>query len=433
MAAMPRLIALILLAGLLTLVAAGPFAKALRAEESSLLGDSPLGKAAASDPSKPMLLQADDLVYDNQRNRVTAKGNVEIYYNNYTLLADQVVYDQGANTLTAIGNVRIKEPDGAVINADQITLTDDFRDGFISSLQVVTKDDARIAAGRAIRKDAETTVFESAVFTPCKPCADNPDSPPIWRMRADRITHKQSEQNIYFENSYLDIFGIPVAYFPYFYAPDPSVKRRSGFLAPSFGSSGDLGYTTEIPYFWAIAPNMDATISPRYMSKEGILYQGTFRHRIAEGSYKVEFAGIDQNDTDSAVAGLSVTPRTENDLRGSIVTEGDMEVGQWWTAGWNITLESDDTFRRYYKLDPRVRTDRVSEAHLEGIHDRNYFGTYLYHFGGLVADDTSNAESSALPSTDYHYVLGTPVLGGELSFDANALSLTREDGTDPTG
>ena len=105
--------------------------------------------ARRSSSSEPMLLQADQMVYDNDNGKITAKGNVELYYGNYTLLADSIVYDRNANTLTAIGNVRIKDPDGAVITADHITLTDDFRDGFIDALRLVTKDDTRIVAQSA--------------------------------------------------------------------------------------------------------------------------------------------------------------------------------------------------------------------------------------------------------------------------------------------
>ena len=100
--------------------------------------------------NQPLLLQADELVYDKKNDRIIAKGNVEVYYKNYALNADDLTYDQKANTLDAVGNVRIKEPDGAVVNADRITLTDDFRDGFIRSFRAVTKDEARIAATNAV-------------------------------------------------------------------------------------------------------------------------------------------------------------------------------------------------------------------------------------------------------------------------------------------
>lgn len=384
-----------------------------------------------SNTALPMMLQADEVLYDNDNARVTARGNVEIYYNGYVLQADTVIYDQAANTLTAEGNVRIKEPNGATINAEHITLTEDFRDGFIQSLSIVAKDESRIAAASATRKDAETTVFEKGVYTPCKPCKDNPDAAPIWRIRAGKITHVRSEANLYYEDASLDFFGVPVVYLPYFYSPDPSVKRRSGFLAPAYGYSDTLGYQVELPYFWALAPNMDVTFNPRYLSKEGILWKGTFRHRIWSGAYKFDFAGVFSNDDEDILGGLTSgvvdeTGDTGRDFRGSIVTKGRFSLGSWWELGWDGTLETDDTFRRKYDLDNIRRTDRVSEIHIVGQSERNYYGAYLYHFGGLLADDVSSSEARALPSTDYHYVLDTPVLGGELGFDVNTLSLTRE-------
>ena len=420
MGAFSFLAAVFVLSGLALIGASLP-ASAQQKVDDHLL-DSVIGNAATAnakvDKTKPMLLQADNLVYDNQNNKVTAQGNVEIYYNNYALTADKVIYDQAANTLAASGNVRIKEPNGSVITADQITLSDDLRDGFIGSLRVVTQDDVRIAASKATRQEGETTVFENGVFTPCKPCRDNPNAPPIWRIRAQKITHVQSESNVYFENASFDVYGVPIAYIPYFYAPDPSVKRRTGFLAPSIGYSTDLGYTSEIPYFWAISPSADLTLNPLLMSKRGLLGKATYRQRLANGTFKFDLAAIQETDSPAGKP-------TDSKFRGSLVTQGDFALGSWWTAGWNATLETDATFRRFYKLDSVLTTNRVSEAHLVGQSDRDYFGAYLYQFGGLLTTDTQAAGSSALPSIDYHYVAGTPIIGGEFSLDVNALALNR--------
>ncbi len=189
------------------------------------------------DSSEPMLLQADEMIYDNDNSKITAKGNVEIYYGNYTLLADRVVYDRATNTLAAEGNVRIKDPDGAVITADQITLTDDFRDGFIDALKLVTKDDTRIVASSASRQAGNVTVFEKGWFTPCKVCEEKPSKPPTWRIRAGKITHKRDQATITFRNAFFDFFGVPVIYVPWFQMADPTVKRKSGFLMPSYSHS----------------------------------------------------------------------------------------------------------------------------------------------------------------------------------------------------
>ena len=102
-----------------------------------------------------------------------------------------------------MGNVRIKDPDGAVITADHITLTDDFRDGFIDALRLVTKDDTRIVAQSASREAGNVTVFQKGWFTPCKVCEDNPDQPPTWRIRASKIIHRKDQATITYQERLL--------------------------------------------------------------------------------------------------------------------------------------------------------------------------------------------------------------------------------------
>ena len=237
--------------------------------------------------NQPLLLQADELIYDKKSDRIIAKGNVEVYYKNYALNADALTYDQKANTLDAVGNVRIKEPDGAVVNADRITLTDDFRDGFIRSFKAVTKDEARIAATSAVRKDGNTTVFERGVFTPCKQCETDPDAPPIWRIKAGKITHKKDEGNVYFEDGVFELFGVPLVWVPYFYYPDPTVKRRSGFLTPEYSHSDDLGFTAGVPYYYSLSPSADLTVTPILTTEAGFLLKADWRQRLSNGSYRV--------------------------------------------------------------------------------------------------------------------------------------------------
>jgi LPS-assembly protein len=211
------------------------------------------------------------VINDQQNRRVMAKGHVEVYYNEYVLLCDQLLYDQAAKTLDAIGNVRMKEPDGAVVNADRMTLTDNFRDGFVRSLRQVTKDDARIASSSAYRKDGNTMVFKDTVYTPCKACAANPDAPPIWRIKAREVISDQKEQNIYFKDATLEIYGVPTVWVPYFYMPDPTVTRRSGFLSPNYMTSNTLGYGVEIPYYFALSSSYDLTLAPVFTTDAGYL------------------------------------------------------------------------------------------------------------------------------------------------------------------
>jgi LPS-assembly protein len=385
-------------------------------------GTNILGPRPKIDRTKPLYLQGDELIYDNKGNRITARGNVEIYFNNFSLTADEVSYDRRANTLTAVGNVELRDGNGGVTRGERITLSDDFKNGFIESLSVTAKDDTRITARRAIRRDGNVTEFEDGKFTPCK---TKDGMPPLWCISARRVIHDQKNATISYEDASFEFMGATLFTLPYFQHPDPSVKRKSGFLVPEFSNSGDLGFMFSTPYHFALAPNYDFTFHPMYASRQGMLWQGDWRHKLTFGSitglYTVKIAGIYQD--------YKTLPTENPDLdgwRGSIETKGRFSLSSWWQFGWNVTLESDDTFRRFYKLDNILRTDRVNTVYLRGLSERNHFSLVGYHFGGLLLDDSDVAKSKVHPVIDWNYIVGQPVLGGELSWNVNALSFSRD-------
>lgn len=387
--------------------------------------DGIFGTKPELDRALPLYLQADRMVYNNRGDQVIARGNVEIFYNNNILTADEVVYDQSANTLSANGNVVLKEANGNVIRAERYTLTEDFRDGFVESLSVVARDQSQISADRAIRRDGNVTEFVNGKFTACPPSAGDP---PPWCIRAKSVVHDQAAQTITYKDATFEVFGAPVLYLPYFQHADPTVKRKSGFLVPEYKSSNNLGFAVSVPYYFALAPNYDVLVHPMYTTEQGILYRLDWRHRIGRNSqYWVKLAGIDQDGDDLPGATTAFDRQSLDGWRGSVETKGIVNLGSWWNLGWDVTLESDDTFRRFYQLDSILLTDRVNNIYLEGISDRNYMSVNLYHFGGLLLTDTQQSESQVHPVFDYNYVFDEPLLGGELSWNTNALSFTRDD------
>ncbi|WP_045837910.1 LPS-assembly protein LptD [Hyphomicrobium sp. 99] len=385
------------------------------------------GKVSTNiDRAQPMRLQGDQLIYDKSGDRVISRGNVEIFYNNYILTADEVVYDQSGGTLTAVGNVTLKEPQGNIVHADRYTLTDDFRDGFVSALSIVSADKSHISADRATRREGNITEFENGKFTPCQ---SDGNTPPLWCISAARIIHDQEAATLTYQDAYFQIYGQPILYLPYFQSPDPSVKRKTGFLTPDYGHSSTLGYITGIPYFFNLAPNYDVTLEPLYMSEQGLFMKGEWRHRLANGEYTVKLAGIDQ-DAANLPGGANANNNAKLDgFRGSVETHGLFSLSSWWKFGWDAIVESDDQFRRFYKLDSVLVTDRVNQVYLTGQSDRNYFNATLYQFGGLLTNDTPETESYTHPIINYNYVFADPVLGGELKWNTNVLSFTRTDGT----
>ncbi|PZU85900.1 MAG: LPS-assembly protein LptD [Chelatococcus sp.] len=389
---------------------------------------------AQTPPAKPqdrMVVDARELVYDNDKKTVAAVGDVQILYQGRTIEADRVVYDQASKRVIAVGNARITEANGTVITGDRFNLTDDFRDGFIDSLRVVNPDKTRFSAPRAERTDGETFIFEKGIYTACEPCKENPERPPLWQVRAARIIHKKSEQTIYYEDARLEFAGIPMAYIPYMSGPDSTVKRKSGFLAPKFLNTGPLGFGVGLPYFLNLAPNYDVTLTPTYLTKQGLLGQVEWRHRLANGSYSIRASGIFQQDKGAFLD--SPLGAGDDTFRGSVETNGKFFLNPRWSFGWNGSMSTDRWFYKNYRiLNESLSTttylqEAISTAYLNGQSATAWFDLRGYYFQPLTYQDWQKQQPVVLPVLDYNKRVEKPAfLGGELSFTANVTNLSRD-------
>jgi LPS-assembly protein len=387
-----------------------------------------------------MLVQATEVNYDYNNSRVAAVGSVQIYYNGATLEADKVIYDQKTKRLHAEGNVRLTDSDGKITYANLLDLSDDYRDGFVDSLRLDTADQTRMAATRADRTDGDITVFQNGVYTACAACKDNPKKPPLWQVKGARIIHNQTEKMLYFEDARLEFFGQPIAFLPYFSTPDPTVKRKSGFLIPSYSSSTRYGVGLEVPYYFALAPDYDATVTPRYTTKQGLLLQGEFRQRLINGAYEIRGYGIRQNDP-----GQFNAEPGDREFRGGIDTKGQFALNDKWVWGWDAVAVSDKSFFYDYNLGPYKNAlnaflltpdTGLSQIYLTGVGNRSYFDARVMHFLGYSAADDQSQIPIVHPVIDHSNVLNRNVLGGEFSYKANLTSLSRQtasfDAINPT-
>ncbi|HEY4981126.1 MAG TPA: LPS-assembly protein LptD [Pseudolabrys sp.] len=392
----------------------------------------PKAKSAAKAEQKQMLVQANEINYDYSNNRIAAVGGVQIYYGGSTIEADKVIYDQKTKRLHAEGNVRLTEEDGKVTFGEIMDLSDDYRDGFVDSLRLDTPDQTRMAAARADRTIGNYTVFHNGVYTACAPCKDDPKKPPLWQVKAARIIHDQGEKMMYFEDARLEFFGKPMAWLPYFSAPDPTVKRKTGMLMPMAGYSSLYGASLEIPYYWALAPDYDATFSPRITSKQGPLLQGEFRQRLSDGAYTISAAGIRQLDKTPFEGAPGYL-----DWRGAVQTVGQFNLNKNWVWGWTGVAVTDTQFLNDYRpglmrytnssdpLQPSI-SEGVSQLYMSGKGNRSYFDIRSIYYYGFSTADTQKQIPTIHPVIDYNYTLDHPVLGGELGYKLNFTSLTRQ-------
>lgn len=431
----------------------GLFGVTLAATDRPAAAQTPVDHAATPGQNGKMFVEATELRYDTDKNIVSAEGDARIYYKDRILEADRVVYNRNNGRVYAEGHARLTESDGTVLHAERFDLTDDFRDGFIESLRAETPSKpiravpgapantagtppgtyrTYFSAPRAERIEGDTTVFDKGTYTACDACKDNPDKPPLWRVRAKRIVHNNDEHMIYYEDAALEFLGIPIAYVPFFSAPDPTVTRKSGILSPFLGYSTVLGSGIGVPIFWALAPDYDFTFTPTYYSQQGFFANAEWRQRLDNGEYSIRATGIaQQNRTVFALAPYGAGDRI---LRGSFESKGVFRIADQWRFGWEFTLLSDKWYLNDFHvpsqtLSSNYFSESTSTVYLTGQGERGYFDLRGYQFVGLSSRDYQPQQPLAHPVWDYNKTFDIDParsfgIGGQAEIDFNLTSLS---------
>lgn len=380
----------------------------------------------------PILLYADQMSYAQELGILKATGHVEIEQEGNLLEADTVTYNENTDEVTASGHVRLRDSEGTVAFVEYMVLKGDLKEGFAKEARVLMRDQSRIAAVSMRRLNAgKQTEFDLASYTPCARCQEKPKEPPLWQVQARQIIRDTEGGETTYLDSQLNISDIPVLYIPYLNAP---LKRRSGFLLPSIGSSKQLGVHVGLPYYWVIDPqdgSQDLTITPRITTKQGIILSGIYRKQMLTGKFKID--GSLNATGQSSPNGLS--NEQGGSLRGHIFADGNFDLNDRWRWGFQESQVSD---KSYLKTRPFFNTpdialytsDPVLESRLfaEGFSPRNYLSLEGFHYIGLRDRERFRNTPVVLPVFDYYYTSAPGLWGSFLTLNTNLMSLYRTDG-----
>jgi LPS-assembly protein len=380
------------------------------------------GEAVRQPANGEVLFQAETLSYDAKSQTVTADGKVEASFWGCVLVADHVEYQVGRNLVRASGDVAIVEPSGNVVFAKSLELANGLEEGIVSSFSAVLASNTRIAANSAERRPGGTTRLKHVVYSPCRICK-TPGFEPLWQIKAVRVTHDEAHKTIRYQSAMLEVKGVPVFYLPYFEHADPSVKRKTGFLVPSVGSSTDLGSYAEIPYFLQLAPNSDLTISPLITTDAANVLKGEYRLRRRSGQFRLSGSFAKDQVESSTIPGL-----TEENWRSHFFGDGRFRLSDVWSYGFNAQLTSDDTYLKRYQI---YDYDRLrSQLFAEGFAGRDFASLETFYFQGLRADDDPGKTPLVLPLGKIVWYPNQRVLNGRLKLEGSILGIARSQGSD---
>jgi LPS-assembly protein len=379
--------------------------------------------AHKADRNAPVLFQADEVEYDEQLGLTVAKGHVEISQGGDILLADTVSYNQRTGTITASGNVSLVQPTGEVVFSEFIELRDSMNTGFAQNVRMLLADRSRLAANAARRLGGNRTELMRGVYSPCDLCKENPSAPPAWQFKAREIVHDQEMKLLEFRDATLELDGWPVFYTPYISAPDPSVKRASGFLMPGIGNSNNNGFHLTIPYFWAIDVDKDLTLAPRFTTEGGQLLVSEYRQRFGNGALSA-IGSINYSDAQS-----TTDTQASNRWRGHINANGVWDLNETYRSGFDLQRVSDQTYLLRYGFGVPLLNAMISRAYLQGFEPRAMTDVFAYAFQPLLPGLTSSTQPIVLPVANRNWVSEPDPLGGRWFLNGNLLNIVRETGT----
>jgi LPS-assembly protein len=250
------------------------------------------GSIEVEDLNKKIKIASEKLVFNYKNNILfsLSKSNIKDNFKN-SLIVDSFNYEIKKNLLK-VNNLSLTDKDNnnlktsiAYINTSTNSLYG--KDAYVNlNNEILNKNNEPRLKGNSIINNETTTEIINGVFTTCK----KRNGCPPWQLTAKKIAHNKEKKTINYENAFLKIYDIPVAYFPKFHHPDPTVKRESGFLTPSIKNSKNQKNFLNLPYFLVISDNKDATFSPRFYNNEEFLLQTEYRQKNYKSSHISDFS-----------------------------------------------------------------------------------------------------------------------------------------------
>ena len=368
---------------------------------------------------EPIYLQAEEVVYDDQRKIVSVVGHVEISDQGRTLMADRVEYDQTTGTITARGKVSLMDARGNVAFADHVVLTDRMRDGALKGFGALIGKTGRLAASSAERINDNVVIANRAVYSPCTICQKTGSRTPLWQVKAERVIHDQDRKKVQFRNAVMEVGGVPIAWLPVMSVPDPTVRYASGLLTPEAGNSTKIGYFLRAPVYIALSQSQDLTLSPMISTNGGQLLEAEYRTRWNQGGLWLQGSGAYNRG-----GGLSGTAR--NQTYGHLFGSARHNFTGNWRTGFDVQTTSNNAYMRFYDVSFLDRL--VNDVFVEGTPGRSRFALTSYYFQGLRSTDIQSQIPYILPRLEASFIPTRKVAGGSFRFDLNGAAIGRKTG-----
>ena len=335
-------------------------------------------------------MSADHFAYGDDGKSVTASGNVRILSAEGSIWADKVSYNAKDGNLVAEGNVVYVDANNITAFVDKIELTENMKKGVMHHIRLQIREGENapiLVAERAEHIDRENMSLINVAYSPCTLCANGTDDDLPWKIRASEVTYNDAKGYVTYNDAYLDVYGTPVMYVPWFRHPVREVAVN-GLLPPTFGMSTSNGFKVSSAYYNRIAPNLDTTTRMTYMSKRGYLFGPEMRYQ-GTNLYTDLRAGVINDDKKDVV-------------RSHINSKAEYVFDTGERLGLVGEISSDDAYiDDFFKRNDAYLT---TELYYEKADENNYKALSATRYQDLVETSENSATIHTLPRFEYEHV-----------------------------
>ncbi len=327
---------------------------------------------------KPVDFEADTFSYDKNNDILTASGDVVISQNGTILKTDVFYFYRKQNQIILPNAVIVETPDGTVTQTRNVTLSADMNEAIGEEIVMRLYEGSLLTSKRLKRTDKGNSLYLKRVsYTPCSTCGDET---PLWKITARNWKHDVPNKEMIFTHSFFEVKDIPVFYFPYINIPDFTVKRKTGFLAPSLSHGNEMKNGITTPFFIDLSDNQNLTLTPTISTSHDPL--GIFEYEGRFSRVYLNMQGSGTRDDDGS-------------KQGHIKANLRYDVNDKWRLTGQYYRTSSDTYFRRYDL-PDVNT---SQAYLRSFLTAERFGEQNYfNFTGLSYQKLwNNVNKKAIP------------------------------------
>ena len=274
---------------------------------------------------KPVFMQA-DLIQGHDELEIEGIGNAELRTEEQIITADRMKYYQDSDDIEVEGDVRIERPLD-IAEGSRLKMNLESKIGQMENLTFQLKDGSERGEAKTLFMEGDNQYqYKQARYTTC------PEGNEDWIMEADELNMDDNEKTGTAHGAILKFLGVPIGYTPWG-SFSYSGERKTGFLAPIYSTNGRTGLDISVPFYWNIAPNVDATIKARGMSKRGIMVNNEFRYMTKKLKGDIIFDILPNDDM------------TEQN-RNRVQFNHQQSLGKGWNVGLNYNRVSDDLFFR---------------------------------------------------------------------------------------